>query len=221
MRHARQSVTVCEEAARAHPDSPNFFQSFLGGSLTQLATIELAAGHSVEAMKAAERLSEVAGSKLRVHPEQPEPRDHLIISLLIRGVILLKSGRAADASRVAEEAAEVLEGGRSSWPPGLNRFFHGVVQGFFYALGRPDAPSRPGEPPGLKDHVDRAIAEAREANRLGFRNYQVMTMFNEIIGRPAAMQVLLMDQRFPVDPFEPEPGSNDDGLLSDLRGITP
>src|SRR5262249_42534884 len=135
--HARRSVALCEEAGRAHPDSPNFLQSFLSGALSQLAVVELAAGHPLEAMQAAEHLGEVAEREVRANPELHEPRGKLITSLLIRGVILLQSGRSADASRVAEEAAEVLEGGRSGWP-GQERFFHGAVHGFFYALGRPD-----------------------------------------------------------------------------------
>ena len=220
LRYARRSLALCEEAGRAHPDSPNFSQSFLGASLSQVALIELTAGDPVEAMKAAERLGEVAESKLRVHPEIPEPRGQLVSSLLIRGVILIKSGRAADASRAAESAAELLAGGPSAWP-GAERFYHGAVQGFFYALGRPDAPGRPAEPPGLKEHLDRAIAEAREANRLSFRNYHVMAMLNDLIGRPAAMEVLLRDQLFPVDPFVPEPGSDNDGSPFDAREPKP
>ena len=95
------------------------------------------------------------------------------------------------------------------------------MHGFFYALGRPERPGRPAEPPGLKEHADRAIAEAREADRLGFRNPQAMAMLNELIGRPPAMQLLLMDQLFPADPFEPEPGSDDDEPPSDARGPKP
>ena len=220
LRHVRRSVALCEEAGRAHPDSPFYFQSFLGGSLSQLAMVELGAGHPVEAMKAAERLGEVAETTHHAHPEHLEPRGHLVTSLLIRGVILLKSGRAADASRVAELAAELLEGGRPAYP-GPERFYHGLVHGFFYALGRPDAPGRPAEPPGLKEHADRAIAEAREAARLGFLNPQAMAMLNELIGRPPAMQPLLMDQLFPADPFRPEPGSDDDEPASDARGPKP
>ena len=37
-----------------------------------------------------------------------------------------------------------------------------------------------------------------------------MAMLNELIGRPPAMQILMMDQLFPADPFQPEPGSDDD-----------
>ncbi len=128
-------------------------------------------------------------------------------------MILLRSGRAADASRAAEEAARRLaEGGINI--PGGKRFFQGAVEGFFYALGRPNAPGRPAEAPGLKEHADRAVAEAREASRLGFRNLRAVAMLNEVLGRPVAMQPMMMDQLFPVDPFEPEPGSDDDGAPS-------
>ena len=126
-------------------------------------------------------------------------------------------GPGADASRAAEQAAERLADGRAGWP-GTERFYHGAVHGFFYVLGRPKGPGRPAEPPGLKEHADRAIAEAREADRLGYRNPQAMAMLNQLIGRPPAMRLLLMDQIFPADPFRPEPGSDDDEPDSEARG---
>jgi serine/threonine protein kinase len=216
LRYARRGVALCEEAGRAHPDSPTFFESFLGASLSQLAMVELGAGHPAEAMKAAERVGDVAGTTVRAHPELHEMRGHLITSLLIRAVILLQSGRSADASRFAEQAAELLEGRRAGWP-GSERFFHGAVEGFFYALGRPNAPGRPAEPPGRKEHIDRAISEARQAYRLGFRNLRAMFLLYELIGRPAAMQLLMMDQVFPANPFPAEPGPDDDEPVSGVE----
>ena len=105
--------------------------------------------------------------------------------------------------------------------PGNERFMHGAVEGLFFALGRPPAPGRPAQPPGLKEHAERAVAEAWEACRFGFRNPQAMAMLNECIGRPPAMQMLLMDQLFPADPFRPEPGSDDDAPDYDARGTRP
>ena len=220
LRHVRRSVAVCEEAGRAHPDSPFFVTNFLADSLLNLTMVELSAGHPVEAMRAAERLGEVAETSLRTYPELYEQRAFLINSLLIRALILLQSGRAPDASRAAEQAAERLDDGRAG-SPGWERFCHGAVHGFFYALGRPKGPGHPAEPPGLKEHADRAIAEAREADRLGYRSPQTMAMLNQLIGRPPAMQLLLMDQLFPFDPFQPEPVSEDDEPVSDARGPKP
>ena len=171
--------------------------------------VELSAGHPVAAMQAAERLGEIAETALRARPELYEQKAVLISSLLIRALILLQSGRAPGASRAAEQAAERLDDGRAGFP-GWERFCRGAVHGFFYALGRPKGPGRPAEPPGLKDHADRAIAEAQAADRLGYRNPRVMAMLNQLIGRPPAMQLVLMDQLFPFDPFQPEPGSEDD-----------
>jgi hypothetical protein len=94
------------------------------------------------------------------------------------------------------------------------------VHGFFYALGRPETSGRRAEPPGKKEHIDRAIKQAQEAYRLGFRNVQGMAMLNELIGRPPAMQLMLMDQVFPAEPFRPEPGSEDDEPAADPRGAT-
>ncbi len=202
LRHARRSVAVCEEAGRAHPDSPFYVTNFLAGSLLNLAMVELSAGHPVEAMRAAERLGAVAERTLHDHPEIYEQRLALMNSLLIRGLILLQSGRAADASRAVERAAELLEDKRTGWLS-IERFYTAAVHGFFYALGRPDGPGRPAEPPGLKEHADRAIAESWEAARRGYRNPQAFAMLNEVLGRPPAMQLLLMDQVFPEDPFQP------------------
>ena len=218
LRYARQSVTVCEEAARIHPDSPFFVTNFLADSLVQLAMVELGSGRPGAALRIAE-----APARSQRRPSSPTPSSanrssHLISSLLLRGVILLRSGRAADASRAAEEAARRLaEGGINI--PGGKRFFQGAVEGFFYALGRPNAPGRPAEAPGLKEHADRAVAEAREASRLGFRNLRAVAMLNEVLGRPVAMQPMMMDQLFPVNPFEPEPGSDDDGAALRRREI--
>ena len=55
-------------------------------------------------------------------------------------MLLLQSGRAADASRVAEEiAVRIAEG--SGDLPGNERFLQGAVEGLFYALGRPTGPA--------------------------------------------------------------------------------
>ena len=98
-------------------------------------------------MQAAERLGEVAETQLRAHPELWEARGNLINSLLIRALILLQSGRAADASRVAEQAAERFDDGKASLP-GVERFYHGVVHGFFYVWAVPKAPADQPSPPG-------------------------------------------------------------------------
>ena len=66
--YVRRSVAVCEEAGRAHPDSPFFVTNFLAGTLQNLAMVELSAGHPVEAMQAAERMGEVAETALPPTP---------------------------------------------------------------------------------------------------------------------------------------------------------
>ena len=163
------------------------------------------------------RLGEVAEQALLAHPELFEAEEHLITSLFVQALILLRTGRPLEASQAAEKAAVLLADGRHGWAP-TERFFNAAVHGFFYVLGRPKAPGRPAEPPGLTEHADRAIAEAREANRLGYRSPQTMAMLNQLIGRPPAMRLLLMDQLFPANPFRPEPGSDDDEPVSDARG---
>ena len=46
-------------------------------------------------------------------------------------------------------------------------------------------------------------------------------MVNLLLGGRPELQPLLMDQVFPIDPFRPEPGSDDDEPASDARGPKP
>jgi hypothetical protein len=101
---------------------------------------------------------------------------------------------------------------------GNDRICVGTAHAFFFAVGRPAGPGRPVEQPGLQQHAERAIAEVREADRLGFRRPTITALINEILGGRSELQLLRMDQLFPADPFEPEPGSEDDESAPDPRG---
>ncbi len=74
LRYARQSVAVCEEAARIHPDSPFFVTNFLADSLVQLAMVELGSGRPGAALRIAEAAGEVAEEAVVAHPQLSEPR---------------------------------------------------------------------------------------------------------------------------------------------------
>ena len=69
LRYARQSVDVCEKAARTHPDSPFFVTNFLAGSLFNLAMVELGAGRPEAALRVAESASEAAEKAVVAHPQ--------------------------------------------------------------------------------------------------------------------------------------------------------
>ena len=72
--YARQSVDVCEKAARTHPDSPFFVTNFLAGSLINLAMVELGAGRPEAALRLAESASEATEKAVVAHPQLSEPR---------------------------------------------------------------------------------------------------------------------------------------------------
>jgi hypothetical protein len=97
-------------------------------------------------------------------------------------------------------------------------FFLGVAHAFFYAMGRPAGPGRSADPPGLPEHAERAVAGLRESDRLGYRLPGATAMVDQLLGGRPEIKLLIMDQLFPVDPFRPEPGSDDDEPTSDPRG---
>ncbi|MGP0068559.1 MAG: hypothetical protein ACLQGP_33790 [Isosphaeraceae bacterium] len=112
------------------------------------------------------------------------------------------AGRLSEASQLAERAAagfQILK------PPLSNQehFFRGVVEALFYAAGRPAGDDRPAEPPELRQHAERAIAEVWEADRMGYQLSNHTVMVNQLLGGRPELQLLLMDQLFPEDPFRP------------------
>jgi hypothetical protein len=196
-RRMRQCVSELEGAVRAHRVHEvlaNPSEGF-GSALVQLAVIELGAGQTREARRAAERVREVAGALLRSHPDLRPVRHWKVLGLLVESLLDLQEGRAREASRSADEAAGEIEG---LAPPLLHRehFDLGVAHALFYAAGRP------AEPPGLTVHADRAIAELTAADRMGFRYPTITARVDEMLGRRPQIHLLLLDQRFPIDPFQ-------------------
>ncbi len=95
------------------------------------------------------------------------------------------------------------------------------MQALFYATGRPAGDGRPAEPPGLVRHAEVAIAELWQADRMGEGGRIQTAIVDRLLGGRPELQLLLMDQDFPIDPFRPEPGSDDDPPDSDSRGPKP
>jgi hypothetical protein len=163
--------------------------------------IELGAGQTREARRAAERVREVAGALLRSHPNLRPVRHWKVLGLLVESLLDLQEGLAREASRAADEAAGEIEGLR---PPLLHQehFDLGVAHALFYAAGRPAGRGRPAEPPGVTAHADGAIAELTAADRKGFRYPTITARVDEMLGRRPQIHLMLLDQLFPADPFQ-------------------
>jgi hypothetical protein len=192
-----------------HPDHLNlvYFNEGLEKVLVHLAMIKLSAGDSEGARRAARQLREVAGPKLRAHPELRHILDWKIMGLLIESYLKLKDD-SLKASLDADEAARALEGLR---PPLLHqeRFELGVAHALLYAAGRPAADGRAAECPRLPEHAERAIAELTAADRMGFRYPWITALVNEILDHRSEIQLLLMNQVFPANPFQPVDASDE------------
>jgi tetratricopeptide (TPR) repeat protein len=217
--HHRRSVALFEEAVRAHPDFP-YYQQEMGRSLVSLAVTELIAGDTEGARRTTGRIFALVEPVLRKHPDMRYVWNWKIVGLLVEGIVELRHGRASQASQLADRAATALQALK---PPlnGQEHFFRGTVEAFRYATGRPVGDGRPAEPPGLRTHCERAIDEAREADRMGFRRPAATAMVDQILGGRPEMKLLLMDQFFPADPFPPDRGSDEEDWPPDARRPNP
>jgi hypothetical protein len=202
-RRMRQCVFDLERADRAHPGGaiPASPTQGLGCAHFQEAVVDLTAGEAREARRAAERAREVVSPLFRSRPDLRHVRHWKALGLLVESLLDLQEGREREASRAADEAAGELQGLR---PPLLHqeRFDLGLAHALLYAAGRPAGPSRPGEPPGLREHAERAIAELTTADRMGFRYPTITARVDEILGHRPEIRIMLLDQLFPVDPFQ-------------------
>jgi serine/threonine-protein kinase len=200
LRHIEESVKIYEETANARPDTVSVNEGYWN-ALVHRALIELSAGRVEGARRDAERVRKVVNPILASSPYLRHVVHFKVMGLLIESYLKLKDDRVR-AALDAEEAAKALEVLK---PPLLHqeRFDRGVAHALFYMAGRPAADGRPAEPPGLSEHAERAIAELTAADRMGFRYPSVTVIVHEVLGRRPEIQLLLMDQLFPTDPFQP------------------
>ena len=217
--HMKRGVSAIEGAARAHPDYLQYQEEW-GGALVWLAVTELIVGDRKGAVRTGRRIRNLVETVLREYPELRFAWNWKIAGLLIEAYVDVMAGRLSEASQLAERAAagfQVLK------PPLSNQehFFRGAVEALFFAAGRPFGDDRPTEPPGLRQHAERAIADVWEADRMGYQLSTHTVMVDKLLGGRPELQLLLMDQVFPEDPFQPEPGADNDEPKFNARGTKP
>ncbi len=86
-------------------------------------------------------------------------------------------------------------------------------------MGRPGGPDRGAQPPGLRADVEFAVAEILESDRLGFRNPVATAMIAQILPKRPELRLLIMDQLFPEDPFQPDPRADNDDPAAAARRL--
>jgi serine/threonine protein kinase len=221
LRHNRQAVAIAERWGRSGPDVARSFRRLVGTAWRNLAFAELNLGHDKEALEAAHQVSATIGPRLQANPRLRFSVDTMSSGLLIEAMVAIKRGQPSEASRLADRAAALLEnlGPLTSFVD--EPFFLGAAHAFFYAVGRPAGPGRPADPPRLPAHADRAIALVREADGMGYRLPTVTAMVDLLLGGRPEMKLLIMDQVFPIDPFQPESGSGKEHLPADAREPNP
>jgi serine/threonine-protein kinase len=218
LRRTRKAVDIAERWVRKRPDHQSSSRRFLGNAWMYVGARELILGHDQEALAAARQVSATLGPSLRTTPGTRISRIDVCWGLLIETMVALRRGQPGEASKLADEVAVYLEA-LGPWSFSAEPMCLGAAHAALYAVGRPAGPGRPADPPGLPAHADRAIALVRESNGLGYRNPAVMAMINQVLGGRPELQPVLMDQLFPVHPFAPEPGSEDEEPASDAPGL--
>jgi tetratricopeptide (TPR) repeat protein len=215
MGHVRQAVALGERWVRSHPESTRT-HSRMGNIWMHLAFIEMSLGLDKEALRDARHVSASLEPIIRTNPRLRDERADASAGSLIEAMVALRSRSPAAAAQAADRAATLLEV-LSPPPHPREPLLLGAAHAFFHAVGRPAGPNRPADPPGLVSHADSASARVLEAQRLGYRHPGVTAMVNQLLGGRPELQLLLMDQRFPANPFQPEPDSEDDEPAPDPR----
>jgi tetratricopeptide (TPR) repeat protein len=217
--HLRRSVALAEDVGRANPDFQRY-RDQIGMFLMNLAGTELIAGDAEGARRTAGRIRDHVEPLLREHPDLRYPWNYKITALLIEAYLNLRAGRVSEASRVAELAAAGFQALKAP----LSNQEHaslGCIEALFFATGRQLAADRPAESAGLRHHAERASSEILEAHRMGYQVPAVTAIVDGLLGGRPELRLLLMDQVFPEDPFQPEPGAHDDEPDSETRGTKP
>jgi tetratricopeptide (TPR) repeat protein len=215
--HVNRSLAICEESARTFPDYIEF-RRVPPQSLFSLAFIEAIGGRPEDALRTLGRQQARARAYLHDHPRTRLVRYSLISALLVECYLYLQAGRGSEAARACDRAATEIESLAAPLNAG-ELFLRGGAHACVFVLGRPAGPGRPAEPPGLRSHSDRAVADILESARRGIRNPVATAMAVHLLPDRPELRLLLLDLAFPEDPFATEPGPGDDGSASDARGI--
>jgi tetratricopeptide (TPR) repeat protein len=203
LRHINRAIAVWDESTRAFPDCSQI-QKQRNSLLLQRALVEATAGRPGDALATSSLAVEHAEAYLHDHPRARVIQRDLARTLLLESFLLLQAGRLPQAARASDRAATAIEG----LPPPLSateRFFRGAAHACFFAMGRPEGPGRPAEPPGLRTHSDQAVADVLEADRRGCRLPVASAMVASLLPDRPELRLLLLDQAFPDDPFMPDP----------------
>jgi hypothetical protein len=200
-RHLDRAVTIVEQAVRDSPGSFKY-QQFLVSNLFDVALCEVSMGHAERALRSVRRSVELAVPLLRHRPELRRIRCYHADGSLVEAFLLVKSDRPAEATSAVNRAEASLQ---HFEPPLLDyeQFCLGVVHAFRYLLGRPSGPGRPAEPPGLREHSDRAVAEIMQVVHGRFDFPTAVWIVAQLLPDRPEIQLLMMDQDFPDDPFAP------------------
>ena len=219
IRRIDRSMAFCEESARAFPESIQlqYLHCLL---LYQRALFDVKAGRPENALSMLHRQLERTQALLHKYPRMRPGRGVLIVGLLLQGFLHIQAGRLPEAARVVDRAATEIEG--LPLPlDSIELWQRGAAHAGFYVFGRPAGPGRPAQPPGLREHADGAVADMLEADRRKYRDPVAMAMVASLLPDRRELRLLLMDQVFPEDPFQPKPGADDDEPDSDARGTKP
>jgi tetratricopeptide (TPR) repeat protein len=198
-RHLDRAVAIDDEAIRDSPGSFKYQQSLVG-TLFDVTLCEFSIGHADRALRSVRRLIELAERVVRRRPELRRIRCYHAAGSLIEAFLLVKSDRPAEATPAVNRAEASLQ---HFEPPLLDyeQFYLGTVHAFRYLLGRPSSHGRPAEPPGLREHSDRAVAEIMQVVHGRFVFPTAVEMAAQLLPDRPELQLLVMDQRFPDDPF--------------------
>jgi tetratricopeptide (TPR) repeat protein len=218
-RHLDRVVAIYEEAIRDSPGSFKYQQQLVA-YLFDVALCEFSIGHAERALRSVRRLIELAVPVLRHRPELRRIRGYHMAGSLVEAFLLVKSNRPAEAVQAVERAEASLE---LIKPPlfDYEQFGLGTIHAFWYLLGRPSSPGRPAEPPGLRDHSNRAVAEITRAVQGRFVFPTTVEMVAQLLPDRPELQLLVMDQHFPGDPFVPAPDAKDDDPSVEVGGASP
>jgi tetratricopeptide (TPR) repeat protein len=187
-------------------------------SARNLAIALAVSGQAAEGLGVVGR-SLAVGERVIARQNSRSVREVFAQNLALHSYLAFGVGRPAEAAGSVERAAAILE--PMDLPPPTT-WLLGSIHALWYLQGRSAAPDRVAEPPGRPEHAAQSIALLRRAADRGYVDVNMTAaFFGPVLGHLPEFRTLMEDLKFPADPFRPEPGSDDDGPLSDARGPKP